>query len=88
MCASRYELIEELQRLHGLSAQEFKVLSLTMDGMNNRSIATRLNLAFGTVKNYKRRLYRKLAVSSERALVRMVAELLAARRATPRGRDA
>jgi DNA-binding CsgD family transcriptional regulator len=76
---NRCEAIEEFHGVHHLSAQERKVLILTMEGLPNRTIAAHLNLAFGTVKNYKRRLYRKLRVSSERALVHMVAEFLATR---------
>jgi DNA-binding CsgD family transcriptional regulator len=75
---SRFELLEQFHELHRLSVQERKLLDLTIEGLANRSIARRLNLAFGTVKNYKRRLYRKLGVSTERALVRMVADYLAA----------
>jgi len=63
-CSDQRELIKEFQGIRRLSTQECKVLTLTMDGLDNRSIATRLNLAFGTVKNYKRRLYQKLGVSS------------------------
>lgn len=75
---SRYDRLEQFHELHRLSTQERKLLELTIKGLANRSIACRLNLALGTVKNYKRRLYRKLGVSAERAVVRMVADFLAA----------
>lgn len=76
----RCEAIEEFQKAHRLSAQARRVLALTLDGLPNRDIAVKLNLAFGTVKNYKRRLYQKVRVNSERALIHAFNEFLAARR--------
>jgi DNA-binding CsgD family transcriptional regulator len=64
--------------LHCLSAREGELLRLMLEGLSSAPIAHRLNLALGTVKNYKRRLYSKLRVCSERAVLRMVADFLTA----------
>jgi DNA-binding CsgD family transcriptional regulator len=74
---SRCELLKEFCSLRRLSVRERQLLMLTLEGLANRLMASRLHLAVGTVKNYKRRLYRKLGVCSERALLRMVANFLA-----------
>lgn len=71
----RSQLFDQLCRSHHLSARERELLHLTVAGLANRHIACELHLALGTVKNYKRRLYRKLGVHSERKLVHMVANL-------------
>jgi DNA-binding NarL/FixJ family response regulator len=70
--------LERFCKVYRLSARECELLALAKEGFANRSIAARLGLAVGTVKNYKRRLYRKLGVCSERAMLRVVAEFLAA----------
>jgi DNA-binding CsgD family transcriptional regulator len=71
----RSEHFDRLCKSHHLSARERELLHLTVAGLANRHIAGELHLALGTVKNYKRRLYRKLGVHSERKLVHMVANL-------------
>ena len=48
------------ERLHRLSPQERRVLSLISDGLTNRQIADALNLAEKTVKNYVSALLHKL----------------------------
>lgn len=79
--SGRPEHFELLCRSRYLSTRERELLELTLDGLANRSIADRLSLALGTVKNYKRRLYRKVGVSSEREMLKMVANFLPAGRA-------
>lgn len=75
---SRREPLAKFCKLYRLSARERELFDLTLEGFANGSIASQLDLAVGTVKNYKRRLYRKLGVCSERATLRMVADFLAA----------
>ena len=45
-----------------LSEREREILKLVAQGLNNREIATRLNLAQGTVKNYVTTILQKLGV--------------------------
>jgi two-component system, NarL family, response regulator DevR len=51
------------ERLARLSAQEHKILSLVAGGMTNGEIASRVNLAEKTVKNYVSVILRKLEVA-------------------------
>jgi two-component system, NarL family, response regulator DevR len=53
---------EEDERLARLSAQERTILSLIADGLTNRQIAERLNLAEKTVKNYVSNLLAKMGM--------------------------
>ena len=46
----------------GLSAQQERVLDLIVEGLTNREIAERLNLAEKTVKNYVSNLLAKLGM--------------------------
>ena len=59
----------------GLSEREYAVLRLVAQGLNNRDIARRLNIAEGTVKPHLQNLFRALGASS-----RVEALVLAARR--------
>ncbi len=63
------QVFDNFCKLYRLSARECALLTLAKEGLANRSIAARLSLAVGTVKNYKRRLYRKLGVCTERAML-------------------
>jgi DNA-binding CsgD family transcriptional regulator len=51
-----------------LTPRERDIVSLILQGHPTVSIARRLGLARGTVKNHRRRLYRKLDITSEREL--------------------
>jgi DNA-binding CsgD family transcriptional regulator len=53
-----------------LSPRELEIVKLTMRGYSTHSIARRLGLTDGTVKNYKHRLYEKLDITSEREIFR------------------
>ncbi|HYU39606.1 MAG TPA: response regulator transcription factor [Acidimicrobiia bacterium] len=53
---------EEDERLARLSAQERTILALIADGLTNRQIAERLNLAEKTVKNYVSNLLAKMGM--------------------------
>jgi DNA-binding CsgD family transcriptional regulator len=75
---SRREPLAKFCKLYRLSTRERELFDLALEGFANRAIASQLDLALGTVKNYKRRLYRKLGVCSECGMLRMVAEFLAA----------
>jgi two-component system response regulator DevR len=53
---------EEDERVARLSAQERTILELIADGLTNRQIATELNLAEKTVKNYVSNLLSKMGM--------------------------
>lgn len=56
------------RRYPNLSARELDIVELILRGGSNRQIATHLSLSHGTIKNYRRRLYDKLGISTEREL--------------------
>lgn len=49
--------------------REREILLLLMNGESTGGIAQKLNISKGTIKNYRLRMYRKIGVGSERALV-------------------
>lgn len=51
-----------------LSPRELDIVDMVLRGNSTDSIAEQLHLTRGTVKNYRRRLYGKLDISSEREL--------------------
>ena len=51
-----------------LSAREREVVALILKGHSSTSIAWQLSIAVGTVKNHRKNIYRKLAVTSQAAL--------------------
>ncbi|HEX4816977.1 MAG TPA: LuxR C-terminal-related transcriptional regulator [Nonomuraea sp.] len=69
-----------------LTTRELEVLSLTCSGHNAQEIADRLRIARCTVENHKRRIYRKLGVTSQgQAVSRGIAlNLLDGRPSPPR----
>jgi DNA-binding NarL/FixJ family response regulator len=48
---------------HGLTQRESEILSLVVNGLSNRGIASRLVIGDETVKSHLRSIYRKLGVS-------------------------
>jgi DNA-binding NarL/FixJ family response regulator len=54
---------------HGLTHRESEVLSLMVNGLSNRAIATRLVVGDETVKSHLRSVYRKLAVNDRAGAV-------------------
>ncbi len=56
-----------------LTPRERDIFSLIMNGCTTGQIAQTLKISKGVVKNYKLRIYRKVQVDSERALVRKFA---------------
>lgn len=52
-----------------LTPRERDVMLLTLDGLSTGMIAQRLNIAKGSIKNCRLRIYRKLGVNSERAMI-------------------
>ena len=53
----------------GLSQRESEVLSLVVNGLSNRGIATKLVVGEETVKSHLRSIYRKLAVNDRTGAV-------------------
>jgi DNA-binding CsgD family transcriptional regulator len=51
-----------------LSRREQDIVELILQGHPTKSIALRLGLTLGTVKNYRRRLYDKLDITTEREI--------------------
>lgn len=64
-----------LEQQHGLSAQEFQVLTSLSEGLDTRSIGQQLNLAPATIRAYIRTLRLKLRVENRIQLV-LVAEAI------------
>ena len=52
-----------------LTSRERDVVRLVADGMRNQEVAVRLNLSEHTVRNYLKRIYDKLGISSRVELV-------------------
>lgn len=70
--ANHQKKLEE--RLKKLSPQDRSVLQLMMQGMKNRTIATRLNVSLRTVENRRRRVFEVMKADSVAQLTRMVVE--------------
>src|SRR5690606_21629887 len=79
-------LVDELARLHQtgvmvtkddplLSPREREVLVLLACGMSSKEMATRLRVAVGTVKGYRRNLYGKLGVSTRSQAIVMARDM-------------
>ena len=51
-----------------LSAREREIVALILKGHSSKSIAWQLAIAVGTVKNHRKNIYRKLAITSQSAL--------------------
>lgn len=64
-----------------LTPRERDIVALTLDGYSTGAIAQRLGIAKGSIKNCRLRVYRKFAVTSERALVSLLMPLSAQLRA-------
>ncbi|QRM57962.1 helix-turn-helix transcriptional regulator (plasmid) [Sinorhizobium sp. BG8] len=63
------ERVEQFARLHQLTRRQKEIVTLSLQGHHNASIAERLNISVGGVKNHKLRLYERLDITSERELV-------------------
>ncbi len=63
------ERVEQFARLHSLTGRQKQIVLLCLQGHHNASIAERLDITVGGVKNHKLRLYEKLDVTTERELV-------------------
>ncbi|PWK66412.1 regulatory LuxR family protein [Aminobacter sp. AP02] len=55
-----------------LTPRERDIMLLTLEGMSTGAIAQTLSIAKGSIKNCRLRMYRKLGVSSERAMISAV----------------
>lgn len=78
---SRYgdQRLESIASLFQIfTPRERDILDLVMQGLNSARIAHRLNIGVGTVKNCKMRIYRKVEVTTEAALVKKLAPLYGA----------
>jgi len=51
-----------------LTRRERDIITLILSGQPSLRIATKLGISWGTVKNHRRRIYRKLQIASEREL--------------------
>lgn len=63
-----------------LTARERQIVKLILEGYPNETIAKRLGVAKGTIKNHRKRLYYKLDITSERELFTMFLSSLLDRR--------
>ena len=63
-------LDEALRRgeFRALSAREREIVALILKGHSSKSVAEQLGIAVGTVKNHRKSIYRRLAISSQSAL--------------------
>ncbi|VVB49356.1 Response regulator receiver protein [Beijerinckiaceae bacterium RH AL1] len=59
-----------------LTSRERDILTLTVQGKTTGEIAQALAISKGTIKNHRLRMYRKLNVTSERALLGMLMPLI------------
>jgi len=57
------------RQLQQLSQREFQVMSMLIDGLRPQDIATTLNISPKTVSTYRRRIFNKLGLASEAALI-------------------
>ena len=57
-----------------LSPRQQQIAALTAEGLTERQIATRLGIAFSTVKAHKQQLYAKLRVSSAGEMTRALGD--------------
>jgi DNA-binding CsgD family transcriptional regulator len=64
--------VSEFARLHQLTERQHQILALSLQGHPNASIAEKLSISVGGVKNHKLRLYEKLDITSERELLSAV----------------
>lgn len=61
--------VAQFARLHQLTERQRQILALSLQGHPNASIAEKLSISVGGVKNHKLRLYEKLDITSERELM-------------------
>jgi DNA-binding CsgD family transcriptional regulator len=61
--------VSKFARLHRLTERQQQILVLSLQGHPNASIAEKLGITVGGVKNHKLRLYEKLDITSERELM-------------------
>lgn len=61
--------LDRLSRLYGLTERQKQIVQLSFEGHHNASIARRLDISVGGVKNHKLRIYDKLDITSERELL-------------------
>lgn len=54
-----------------LTERETQILSLIVSGYSNAEISEQLDIGVGAIKNHRVRLYKKLKVSTERALIQL-----------------
>jgi len=63
-CPEVGKRLAESMSTESLTAREEQVLQLVVDGLNNKEVARRLNIAVGTVKTHLRATFEKLRVES------------------------
>lgn len=62
----------------GLTPRESDIVALALQGFGSIGIADRLKLSVGNIKNHKRRIYKKLDITSERELFLMYIDAMGA----------
>jgi DNA-binding NarL/FixJ family response regulator len=69
---------EVLEQLFGgqLTPREIAICGLVLRGFPSASVAERLEIAVGTVKNHRKSIYRKLDITTERELFLMLFDYL------------
>jgi len=72
--AAPLEFSEVLERLFAdcLTPREISICALVLQGYPSASIAEKLEIALGTVKNHRKSIHRKLDITSERELFLML----------------
>jgi DNA-binding CsgD family transcriptional regulator len=73
-------LLEEFFAARKISNQEREVIKLILQGKDNRFIARRLSITYGTVKNHLYNIYRRLGIKSRLELVQMIRQYLQKKR--------
>lgn len=63
--------MEMENRQNGLTAREYEVLKLIVDGLSDRQIAEHLCITIHTVNSYRKSLLKKLGANNVASLVRI-----------------
>lgn len=68
--------LERFAGAHDLTPRERLIISLILRGYPNAFIARELDISYGTVRNYRHKLYNKLDITTERELFHLFLQLL------------
>jgi len=70
------ESLRDFQHRHKLTSRECEIIDLVLQGYPNSMIAKKLDIAAGSVRNHRHRLYNKLDITTERELFFMFIDFL------------